>query len=233
MIKTLNTYTKDLLHLFFPHYCTGCGSDIVEDGQMLCLQCVAKLPETNFFQVENNPVEKTFFGRLKLESAGAAFYFTKDSLVQHLITELKYQGNKEIGSYLGKLTALEMQKTDRFNSVDCLIPLPLNEKKLFRRGYNQAAVIAEGMASVLNIPVIDKFVKRKLFTETQTKKDRISRWQSMQDVFEVTDSAILENKHVLLVDDIVTTGATLEACGNTMLQIPNLKLSIATVAWTI
>ncbi len=233
MIKTLNTYTKDLLHLFFPHYCTGCGSDVVEDGQMLCLQCVAKLPETNFFQVQNNPVEKTFFGRLKLESAGAAFYFTKDSLVQNLVTELKYHGNKEIGSYLGKLTALEMQKTDRFNSVDCLIPLPLNEKKLFRRGYNQAAVIAEGMASVLNIPVIDKVVKRKLFTETQTKKDRISRWQSMQDVFEVTDSAILENKHVLLVDDIVTTGATLEACGNTMLQIPNLKLSIATVAWTI
>ena len=219
--------------MFFPHHCTGCGSDVVEDTQMLCLQCMEKLPETNFFEVSGNPIEKEFYGRSAIQSAGAAYYFTKDSLVQHLITELKYHGNMDIGIFLGKLTALQMQKTDRFNSIDCIVPLPLNKKKLQKRGYNQAALIAEGMSSVLNLPVITNAVSRKLFTETQTKKDRISRWQSMQDVFEVTNISLIENKHALLVDDIITTGATLEACGNVMLQVPNLKLSIATVAWTI
>ena len=233
MIKTLSTYSKDLLHLFFPHHCTGCGSDLVEGSQMLCLQCLSKLPETNFFATTGNPVEKTFYGRLDIQSAGAAFYFTKDSLVQHLITELKYSDNPDIGMYLGKLTAFQIQKAERFNSLDCIIPIPLNDKKLHKRGYNQAALIAEGLSSVLNIPVITNAVSRKLFTETQTKKDRINRWQSMQDVFEVSNFSLLENKHVLLVDDIITTGATIEACGRVMLQVPNLKLSIATVAWTI
>jgi ComF family protein len=233
VIKTLGTYTNDLLHLFFPHHCTGCGSDVVEDTQMLCLQCLAKLPETNFFEVAGNPVEKTFYGRLQVQSAGAAYYFTKDSLVQHLVTELKYLNNPDIGIYLGKLTAYQMQKSDRFNSVECIIPLPLNNKKLWKRGYNQAALICEGLSSVLNVPVITNAVSRKLFTETQTKKDRVSRWQSMQDVFEISNTSLLENKHVLLVDDIITTGATLEACGTAMLQVSNLKLSIATVAWTI
>jgi len=233
VIKTLNTYSKDLLHLFFPHHCTGCGSDVIADTQMLCLQCLAKLPETNFFGAAGNPVEKTFYGRLNLQAAGAAYYFTKDSLVQHLIMQLKYHDNKEIGTYLGKLTALQMQQTDRFSSIDCIIPLPLNNKRQQKRGYNQAALIAEGISGVLNIPVITNAVKRKLFTETQTKKDRTSRWQSMQDVFEINNASLIENKHVLLVDDIITTGATLEACGNVMLQVPGLKLSIATVAWTI
>jgi len=233
VIKTLNTYTNDLLHLFFPHHCTGCGSDVVEDKQMLCLQCQAKLPETNFFEVAGNPIEKTFYGRMAVQSAGAAYYFTKDSLIQHLVTELKYRSNTDIGTYLGKLTAYQMQKTDRFNSVDCIVPLPLNEKKLWKRGYNQAALICDGLSAVLNIPIITNAVIRKLFTETQTKKDRVSRWQSMQDVFEISNNSLLENKHVLLVDDIITTGGTLEACGTVMLQVPNLKLSIATVAWTI
>jgi ComF family protein len=194
---------------------------------------MAKLPETNFFGAPGNPVEKTFYGRLDIQSAGATYYFTKDSLVQHLITELKYRNNSDIGIYLGKLTAIQIQKAERFNSLDCIIPLPLNNKKLHKRGYNQAAIISEGISSVLNIPVITNAVSRKFFTETQTKKDRINRWQNMQDVFEVSNFSLLENKHVLLVDDIITTGATIEACGSVMLQVPNLKLSIATVAWTI
>lgn len=233
MIKTLSTYTKDFLHLFFPQYCEGCGSDVVEESQMLCLQCIAKLPETNFFQTADNPVEKTFYGRLNIKAAGAAYYFTKDSLMQHLITQLKYHGNKEIGNYLGKLTGEALLRSDRFSEIDCIIPLPLNHKKQQRRGYNQAAVIAEGIAAVINKPVLLNAVERNLFTETQTKKDRVHRWQTMQEVFAVKDSSIVENKHVLLIDDIVTTGATLEACGSEMLKVPGLKLSIATVAWTI
>lgn len=233
MNNTLNHFTRDLLHLFFPHYCTGCGNDSVGDNQFLCLQCLAKLPETNFFEAAGNPVEKTFYGRLHVQAAGAAYYFTKDSLVQHLITELKYRDNRDLGVYLGRLTALQMARSDRFPQFDLVVPLPLNEKKLQQRGYNQAALIAEGIASVLEVPLSTRAVRRNLFTETQTRKDRITRWQNMQDVFQVTNSASLADKHVLLVDDIITTGATLEACGSVLLTVPGLRLSIATVAWTI
>ncbi len=233
MIRTLNTYTRDLLHLFFPHYCEGCGSDVLEGSQLLCLQCIARLPETNFFEYPGNPVEKTFYGRLNVTAGGAAYYFTKDSLMQHLFKELKYNGNKSIGEYLGKLVALQLQKTDRFHSIDALVPLPLNERKLQTRGYNQAEVICEGLSAVSGFPVLAGAVSRNRFTETQTAKDRVNRWQSMQEVFEIKNSEVLADKHILLVDDIVTTGATLEACGNVLLGIPGVKLSIATVAWTI
>lgn len=233
MIKTLNTYTKDFLHLFFPQYCEGCGSDVVGEDQLLCLQCLARLPETGFLDFPGNPVEKIFYGRLQVHAAGAAFYFTKDSLVQHLVTRLKYHGNKEIGKYLGRITGRELAKCDRFSEIDYIIPLPLNAKRQQQRGYNQAAVITEGIASIIKKPVLHNTVERRHFTQTQTKKDRVHRWQSMQEVFAVKDALTLENKHVLLVDDIITTGATLEACGAELLKVPGLKLSIVTVAWTI
>jgi ComF family protein len=233
VLNTLDTYTKDLLHLFFPNLCEGCGSDVVEHDQLLCLQCMAALPVTGFFQAKGNPIEKTFYGRLALQHAGAAYYFTGNSLMQHLVTELKYKGNKAIGEYLGRMTGIALLQCDWHHTIDAIVPLPLNAKKLQKRGYNQAAVIAGGLATILQKPVLLNAVERKIFTETQTKKDRISRWQTMQEVFSVKDAAILENKQVLLVDDIVTTGATLEACGTTMLKVPGLKLSIATVAWTI
>jgi ComF family protein len=233
VIKTLNTYTKDFLHLFFPHYCEGCGSDVVEQNELLCLQCVAKLPETKFFEASGNPVEKTFYGRIPVKAAGATYYFTKDSLMQHLISELKYRGNKKIGNYLGKLTGHALIESNRFAEIDFIVPLPLNEKKLHKRGYNQAAVIAEGIATVIEKPVLQNLVVRKHFTETQTRKDRVHRWQNMQNVFEVIDPSSIENKQILLVDDIITTGATLEACGVTLLKVPGLTLHIASVAWTI
>jgi ComF family protein len=233
VINTLGAYTKDFLHLIFPHYCEDCGNDVLEESQLLCLQCLAKLPETNFFTAQGNPIEKTFYGRLQVESAAAGYYFTKDSLIQHLMVELKYHNKREIGVYLGKKIGYMLGSSERFTSVDCIVPLPLNEKKLQKRGYNQAAVICEGIAEAWNKPVISNAVERKLFTETQTHKDRVSRWQTMQEVFALKNPEVLHDKHVLLVDDIVTTGATLEACGLLMLQIPGIKLSIATVAYTI
>jgi len=233
VIKTIKTFSNDFLHLFFPHHCEGCGSDVIQENHLLCLHCHAKLPETGFFNLPGNPVEKNFYGRLKIEAAGAAYYFTKDSLMQHLITQLKYHGKKEIGESLGSMTGQALMQAERFTNIDCIVPLPLNEKKQQKRGYNQAAAIAEGIAAITSKPMIQHAVTRKLFTETQTKKDRVHRWQSMQEVFDVKHPSILENKHVLLVDDIVTTGATLEACGSEMLKVPGVKLSIATVCWTI
>jgi ComF family protein len=233
MIKTLNSYLNQFTHLFFPHVCEGCGNDIIEDGSLLCVECLSNLPETSFIGERNNPVEKIFYGRIQIEAAGSAFYFTKHSLLQHLILELKYHGKKEIGFYLGKLLGYRLAQTSRFNSVDAIIPLPLNPRKERKRGYNQAAIIAEGIAAIWQKQVQKNSVQRLVFTETQTHKNRIARWQTMEGVFENVDKEALANKHLLLVDDIVTTGATLEACGEKLLEVPGTILSIATVAYTI
>lgn len=229
----LSSYFNDLAHLFFPHVCEGCGTDVLNNESLLCAGCFVKLPETGFIKEPNNPVEKIFYGRLKVEAAGSAFYFTKHSLLQHLIFQLKYRGNKDVGFYLGKLLGYQLLQTNRFDDIDVIIPLPLNPRKERKRGYNQAAMIAEGIVEVWKRPIVKDAVQRLVFTETQTHKDRISRWQTMEGVFATSNEAVLKNKHVLLIDDIVTTGATLEACGEKILQVSNTKLSIITAAYTI
>ena len=232
MTATKN-YLDDLLHLFFPHTCLGCGTEILNRTDMLCARCVLQLPLSNFFLHAGNPVERIFYGRLLVEHAGSAFYFNKDSLLQHLVIQLKYRGNQSAGIYLGKLFGNALARAKRFDDVDLIIPVPLNEKKLFTRGYNQAALLAKGIGEAWRKPVSEDAVGRFLFTETQTHKDRVSRWQTMEGVFTVTDATALMNKHVLLIDDVITTGATLEACGSSIIKVHGTKLSIATLAYTI
>ncbi|MDB5191138.1 MAG: ComF family protein [Segetibacter sp.] len=224
---------SDLLHLFFPHNCVGCGTDILDSKHNLCLHCTNELPVTNFFLQAKNPVEQIFTGRLPIRNGAAAYFFTKESLLQHLIVQLKYCGNKEVGYYLGKLVGNFLATSPLYEQVDLLVPLPLNPRKEKKRGYNQATALCDGIASVWPREVIDKNVIRKVYTETQTHKGRISRWQNMDGVFSVLEPARLQNKHILLVDDVVTTGATLEACGSEILKIPGTIISIATLAYTI
>lgn len=233
MFSFIKTYSNALLHLLYPHHCRSCGTDILEDEELLCIKCTSEIAETKFLTYSDNPVEKTFFGRLPLEHAGAGFYFTKDGSIRKLIFELKYKRNRQAGIYLGKKLGRLLKASTLYNDVDVLVPLPLNPKKESIRGYNQAMVICEGINSVWNKPIENKVVERVLFTATQTQKDRINRWENMQDVFAVSDEIKLQGKHILLIDDIVTTGATLEACGAEILKIPGSKLSIATVAYTI
>lgn len=233
MLPTIQTYTNNFLHLFFPHNCIGCGTDNLSDDELLCSRCLYDLPETNFFQSKNNPVEKTFFGRLNIEAAASGFYFTKDSLLQKLMIELKYKNNKDVGYYLGKMIGKMLNESNSFNNVDAIVPLPLNPKKEMKRGYNQAKIICDGIVSAFNKPVLDKAVVRIHFTDTQTRQDRIHRWQNMENVFAVNDIKAIEGKHILLVDDVITTGATLEACGKEILNVPNTRLSVTSVAYTI
>lgn len=157
----------------------------------------------------------------------------RTSLIQSIIVQLKYRGNKEIGVYMGKLLGNFLLNSSRFAGVDVLVPLPLNPRREMKRGYNQATALCNGIASVWNKPVIDKNVIRTVYTETQTHKNRISRWENMDGIFAVKNSTLLESKHVLLVDDVVTTGATLEACGAEILKIQGTTLSIATLTFTI
>lgn len=225
MVK-LKEIKESVLHLLFPHVCTGCGSDILSNESVLCMRCIEGMPETNFEIHPNNPVEKLFWGRLPVTNAAALFYFTKESLMQHLMHQFKYKGNKDLGLQLGRIMGEQILKSGRFN-VDALIPLPLFPGKEKKRGYNQATVLCQGMAESMKIPVLDKVITRPQHTETQTKKGRIERWKNMEGKFILSDTSSIRNKHLLLVDDVVTTGATLEACGNELLQVENVKLSLA------
>lgn len=226
---SLKEIQESILHLVFPHVCDGCGSDLLNVESRLCLRCLASLPETNFEQHSNNPVEKLFWGRLLLVNASAQFYFTKESLMQHLLHQFKYKGNKELGLQLGRLMGNALKSATRFQEVDALIPLPLFSSKEKRRGYNQATILCEGIAEMVNLPVLTTIITRPQHTETQTKKGRIERWRNIEGKFQLIDPFKIQNKHILLVDDVVTTGATLEACGNELLKADHVKLSIATL----
>src|SRR6185503_4119198 len=220
---------ESLLHLVFPHVCDGCGSDLLNIESRLCIRCLASLPETNFEFHPNNPVEKGFWGRLPIVSGSAHLYFTKESLVQHLMHQLKYRGNKELGVQLGRIMGNALRSSDRFTNIDALIPLPLFPSKEKKRGYNQATVLCNGIAEILNLPVLSNVILRPQHTETQTKKGRIERWKNIEGKFQLIAPEAIQNKHLLLVDDVVTTGATLEACANELSVAENVSLSIATL----
>jgi ComF family protein len=229
MVKIANI-KESVLHLFFPHICTGCGSDLLPVSSTLCIRCIDAMPETNFESLSGNPAEKLFWGRVSLQAATAQFYFTKESLMQHLMHQLKYKGNKELGWQLGRIMGEEIKRAERF-LPDVLIPLPLFAAKEKKRGYNQATVLCEGMAQAMHLPVIQNAVIRSAHTETQTKKGRIERWQNMEGKFVLANAAAISNKHILLVDDVVTTGATLEACAAELLKAENTRVSIATLCY--
>lgn len=232
MIAQLKNIVNSTLHLLYPYVCTGCGSDLLDDNNLLCLKCIHNLPHTNFAKFEGNPIEKDFWGRIPLTGAHSQFYFSKEFLIQHLIHQLKYKGDTKIGFYLGEVMGTTLLESNRFNTVDALVPLPLYADKERKRGYNQATVICNGMSSVMNIPVLNGAVIRQHATETQTRKHRTERWENVKSSFKVAKANELIAKHLLLVDDVVTTGATLEACGHVMLAEENVKLSIATLAYT-
>lgn len=227
LIKNIFSST---LHLFYPHVCTGCGSDLLQEDNLLCLHCINNLPKTNFAQHQNNPVEKIFWGRIPIAAAHSEFYFAKESLLQHLIHQLKYKNNTDIGFYLGQLMGKTLSDSNSFNNIEYLVPLPLYPDKERKRGYNQAAIICNGMSEVMNVPVLVGNVIRQRFTETQTRKHRTERWENVEGSFVVKDATVLKGKNILLVDDVITTGATLEACGTTILQTDDVKLFIATLA---
>lgn len=223
---------ESLLHLIFPHVCEGCGTDILQVEHFLCIRCHADLPKTEFHLYPNNPIEKIFWGRLPVANATAQYYFTKGSKMQHLMHGLKYNGNKELGLYLGRLMGHAFAESNRFRFIDALVPLPLFPAKEQKRGYNQATVLCEGIAEVLEKPILKDVIIRTTHTDTQTKKNRIERWANMEGRFEVVKPGAIKDKHVLLIDDVITTGATLEACGASLVEAGNTQLSIATLCFS-
>lgn len=216
--------------LFFPSSCAGCGKALLHREHLICLPCIGNLPLTNSHLEKDNLVERIFWGRIRLENACSLVYFKQEGIVQHIMHQFKYKGKKEIGNILGSILANQLKNSDFISSVDLILPVPIHAKKKALRGYNQSDNIAEGMANILHLPWQTSAIKKEKDTESQTKKKRYERWKNVEKVFKVIDTELLKNKHILLVDDVLTTGSTLEACGTAILKVPGTKLSIATIA---
>lgn len=226
----LHTIFDQLTHLLYPVVCTGCGSDYLDKNELLCLRCLARLPKTYFENIPNNPLEKIFTGRIPVAAAHSEFYFSKGRIVQQLMHELKYRQNASIGTYLGEIMGNSILHSSRFVGIDYLVPLPLFPDKEFKRGYNQALVICNGISKTSGIPVHSGNVIRRRATESQTRKHRAERWDNVADSFLVSSPDKLQGKKIMLIDDVVTTGATLEACGQVILEVGASELYLATLA---
>jgi ComF family protein len=226
---SLTNIIKDVINLFYPRICSACSELLVRNEIFLCTQCRYDLPRTHFHKDPDNEVARIFWGRVPVEYATAYFYFQKGGRVQKLLHNLKYKGEKDIGFELGKIMGKELASSP-FNQVDVIIPVPLHKRRKLKRGYNQSELIAKGMAEVMGKPLITDVLYRNIANPTQTKKHRYDRWINVEGVFALKNPETIFNKHILLVDDIITTGATLEACASTLCKRANVKISIATVA---
>lgn len=220
----------DFLSLFFPNPCLACGEPLRKNEHICCSICVNSLPKTNFHLKKENPVAQIFWGRANVFSATAFYYFNKGNKVQHLIHQLKYKGSYETGIFIGELMGCELKESALFNTVDMIVPVPLHPKKIKKRGYNQSEMFGKGMTKGLNRPMNTEVLYRQQFTETQTRKSRTERWENVENVFKVKNPEALSGKHLLLVDDVITTGSTLESCIHALETIPNVTISIAAIA---
>ncbi|MCC8359314.1 ComF family protein [Salinimicrobium sediminilitoris] len=222
----------DFLNLLYPKLCYSCESTLKTNEYILCTSCLHELPIADHHLEKDNPVEKIFYGRIPVENATSLLLFEKKGMVQKLIHNLKYRGHKEIGPFLGTWLGSELKEIPAWQKITIVIPVPLHRKKLRIRGFNQVAGFGEEIAKALEVPYREDLLLKITATKTQTIKKRLARWGTIDETFVINDPGALENAHVLLVDDLVTTGATLEACAHKLLQIPNLKISIATMAVT-
>ena len=231
-MKLLTRNISDFFSLFFPEVCAACGCSLISNETEICTGCTVNLPYTNFHLIPDNRVARQFWGRVPFVFCGAFLYFSKGTKVQTLLHQLKYNNRPEVGLKLGEMYGKQLKSKTSFDVPDLIISVPLHPRKQKKRGYNQSDLFAEGLSKTLNIPLEKTALKRGLFTDSQTKKSRFLRYENIKDVFFVSDKEALVNKHILLVDDIITTGATIEACSIPVLEIPGTKVSIAGIAFT-
>lgn len=220
----------ELLNLIYPNLCLICGESLLRTEKQICLSCIQQIPRTNYHLLIDNPVEKKFWGKVPIFRGTSFYFFQKGSPFQKLLHELKYKDNHDIGIIMGQHAAIDLLQADDFKSVEIIIPLPLHPKKLILRGYNQSELIAKGLATIMEVPIDTTTLIRTKENTTQTKKTVFERFENTQGIFDVTDTKILEGKHVLLVDDVLTTGSTLEAAIVALMQIKDIKISIFTLA---
>jgi ComF family protein len=222
----------DFMYLFFPNYCRGCEESLVKGEKIICTRCMMDLPKSNYHRERENPFYHKFSGRLPVKFVMTLFKFVKRGKVQHLLHALKYKNQPEIGVQLGRVYGTDLIDENYKDQFDLIVPVPLHPSRRRKRGYNQSEEFGKGLSEILEIPCTEKFLKRIKETSTQTRKSKLNRWENVSDVFECHELHELKGKRVLLVDDVVTTGATLEACGEKLLRAGCGEISIACIAAT-
>lgn len=225
-VKTANI-TKELFSLFFPDCCPACGAKLLAEEACVCLNCLFKLPRTHNFLEKDNSVETRMAGRFPFSRMACFCFYTKGGILAQLIHQLKYHQAKEIGVLLGKLYGKDLQGSDFIASVDYIVPVPLHPQKQKLRGYNQAELIAQGLSESTHIPLSSDNLYRTISNPTQTKHTKAQRWENVKGIFDLKDTQKYSGKHILLVDDVITTGSTIEACTSALLCAPDIKLSVA------
>lgn len=227
MLKDL---AHGLTHLVYPRLCEGCSKPLLAEEEVLCLNCnVYYLPRTAYHHIADNETAMRFTGRVPIVKATSFAYFTAEGLLQHLLHGLKYQGKEYIGTYLGRQLGYDLLQLNWATGIDYIVPIPLHKDKQNLRGYNQTELITNGISDVLQIPVDTDTLYRTRNTESQTQKSREERMENMQGAFGIQNGEKFSGKHVLLMDDVLTTGATLEAAAQALLGISGIRISIATI----
>jgi ComF family protein len=230
-VKSTIDLADDLFSLFFPNLCLGCGQPLTRGEETICTLCHFHLPKTWFHNDPDNQLTRVFWGRVQLEAVASYLYFQKGGTVQHLLHQLKYKDRPEIGVRLGKWYGMELKQADVFRETELIIPVPLHPRKFRKRGYNQSEMFAEGLAGMMNLQAETRCLYRTFNSQTQTRKTRFDRWENVENIFAVNHPERLRGKHILLVDDVLTTGATLEACAQALLAVPGVRVSVVTIAY--
>ena len=221
---------RDLVNLFYPNHCLTCGYPLVKNEQFICLYCHCKIPNTNYHINKSNSARDLFSGYTQVNEVVSYLFFEKEGITQKLIHSLKYFGNKELAAYLARTAAIELKATGCFASIDAILPIPLHPKKEKKRGYNQSEWIAKGIGSIYGVEIERKFLRRITDTQSQTRKSIYDRHVNVERIFEVSNPSELFGKHVLLVDDVLTTGATISSCIDALISVPDIKVSIFTLS---
>ena len=223
---------NDILELFYPSTCVGCSNNLSEKNIIICPHCFHDLPYAYYTNQKNNPLDQLFYGKVPYVLATSLFLFQPKGIVQNLIHELKYNNNQNIGTLLGSLLSQELLSAKNIKPIDYIIPVPLHHNKLKSRVYNQLTSIGKCLSKHLKAPLVEDILIKKNATETQTKKNKLARWENTQHNFHIQKNDALKNKHILLFDDVITTGATMENCAKELLKTKNITLTIASIAHT-
>jgi len=232
-VAPFQSYINGILSLAYPNICKGCSTSLKARQEILCRKCISNLPRTGFEWAKDNPTNQSFWGRTPVVFAASTYYYRKGELLQSLIAMLKYKQRQDVGVFLGRLTGKLLQDSPFFETPDLIIPVPLHPRKFRLRGYNQCDYIAKGISAEIAAPVINSALMRDVYNPSQTKKTRFERWENVSGIFKVAVPQQLIDKHILLVDDVITTGSTLEACCLPISQISGTKVSIVTVGYSV
>lgn len=222
---------EDFISLFFPRTCYACGNSLFQNEKIVCTSCLLHLPKTNFHKSTENPVSKVFWGRVNLTAATSMYFYRKGGKVQQLIHQLKYKGHKEIGVFLGEMYGKQLIESPLYTDIDLIIPIPLHKSKLKKRGFNQAELFASGLARSMQKEMDVKSLIRQVATSTQTKKTRYKRWENVSEIFKLATPENLKGKKILVVDDVITTGATMEAFIQTIQRVEDVKVCAVSIAF--